>query len=261
MLRHMRKSLVLLCMLAGCDQPLDAEGQRLALAGDGASTALEGSFKAGWVIAPAADASDEAIEAAKVIVNTVFGLCASAGDQPHGLSIWFNGHCGVPFTDLRFEGGLAVSAAEGTLHIGFDRLQLPSLYLSGIVDFTRLPDGSIAWEYGHLSASVGGHDFTLDGGGTARYSGDRVRWDGAGKFASDEVTAAFVASDVERSLVGGCWPDRGTLTVTMTVVDVTRTLVYHYGGDRGVRVDYKGQTVDHDLPDRDCVGTGVLSFL
>ena len=70
----------------------------------------------------------------------------SAADVPHGLSIRFNGRCGVPFTDLRFEGGLSVAAAAGTLHIGFDDLQLPSLHLSGLVDFTRFPDGSIAWE-------------------------------------------------------------------------------------------------------------------
>jgi hypothetical protein len=256
----MRKSLVLFCVLSGCDSTLDAEGQRLALAGDGASTALEGSFKAGWVIAPAAEASDEAIEAAKVIVNTVFGLCASAADVPHGLALHFNGNCGVPFTDLRFAGGLSVAAAEGTLHIVFDQLQLPSVHLNGLVDFTQFPDGSLAWEYGKLAASLGGQDFTLDGAGTARYSGDRVRWDGAGKFTSDEVSAGFVASDVERSLVGGCWPDRGTLTVTMTVADVTRTLVYHYTGDRSVHADWKGRRVDHDLPDRDCLGTGTISF-
>jgi hypothetical protein len=252
----MRRILVILCTMVGCDNPLDAEGQRMALAGDGVSTALEGGFKAGWVIAPAFDASDEAaiLGAAKIVINTVFAVCASASDVPHGLSIWFNGNCGVPFSDLRFEGGLSIADADGTLHISFDQLHLPSVQISGLIDFTRFPDGSMAWEYGHLAASVADHDFTLDGSGTVKYSDDRtrVRYDGTGKFVSDEVSVSFVADGIERQLVGGCWPGQGTLTITLTVLDVTRTQVIHYTGDRKVHLDDKGRSLDHDLPDRDC---------
>lgn len=252
MQRHL---LVMLCIVSGCDGALDAEGQKMALAGDGVSTTLEGSFKAGWVIAPAADLSDGALDAVKVIVNTVFGLCASAGEvAPHGLSIRFNGNCGIPFSDLRFEGGLSFSEGDGSLHIDFDHLQVPSLQLSGLIDFTQLPDGSIAWEYGHLTANVADQTFTLDGSGSATYSSDRtsVRYDGAGKFTSDEVSVSFVADGIVRQLIGGCWPGQGSLTITLTALGVTRTQTIHYTGDRGVHLDDRGRTLDHDLPDRDC---------
>src|SRR3989442_11296382 len=108
-----------------CGSALGADGKRKALAGDGVSAGLEASFKAGWVITPAQDASSDAIEAVKAVVNTVFSLCASAREPSppaRGLDIRFNGNCGVPFTDLRFEGGLAIETVDTTLQIGFDRL-------------------------------------------------------------------------------------------------------------------------------------------
>jgi hypothetical protein len=254
----MQRHLVMLCMsmLAGCGSGLDAEGERMALAGDGVSTTLEGSFKAGWVVAPAARLSDEALDTTRTIVNTVFGLCASASDvAPRGLSIRFNGLCGIPFSDLRFEGGLSFSERDGSLHIAFDQLHLPSVYISGLIDFTQLPDGSIAWEYQHVSAEVAGHSFTLDGSGSARYSDDRtsVRYDGAGTLTSDEVSVSFVADGIVRQLIGGgCWPGQGSLTVTLSAFGVTRTQVFHYTGHRGVKLDDRGRKLDHDLPDRDC---------
>src|SRR5262249_6682491 len=125
----MRPALVILCTLCGCEPTLDEEGRKMAVAGDGVSTGLEAGFKAGWVVSPAAEADQEAISITKDIINDVFGLCAQASSLPHGLDIRFNGNCGVPLTDLRFEGGLSVEVSEGTLAIAFAHLQLPSIVL------------------------------------------------------------------------------------------------------------------------------------
>src|SRR5262245_28821921 len=201
--------LVLVCALAtmGCDPDLDAEGQKLALAADGASTGLEASFKAGWLLAPAAQPNDDAIDATRILLNTLFGLCASAEEPAapaRGLFITFSGRCGVPLTDLRFRGGLGfeVTALEGggsPLAIVFENLEVPSVALDGRAELTTLPDGALAWQFDRMQFRIGDHRFALDGGGSVVYSSDRtsVRFDGAGRFTADVLSVAYVADGIE----------------------------------------------------------------
>jgi hypothetical protein len=256
--------LMLVCALAtlGCDPDLDAEGQKLALAADGVSTGLEASFKAGWLLAPAAQPNADAIDATRIILNTLFGWCASA-EEPvlpaRGLYITFSGRCGVPLTDLRFKGGLGfeVSPVEGggsTLAIVFTNLEVPSVALDGRAEFTTLPDGAFAWQFAQMRFKLGNHHFGLDGAGSVLYSSDRtsVRFDGAGRFASDVSSVAWVADGIERRMLAGCWPERGTLTVSINVLGKERVMIYHYTGDREVRLDDRGRILSHELPDREC---------
>ncbi|MSP62911.1 MAG: hypothetical protein EXR72_21770 [Myxococcales bacterium] len=259
---------LLFCTLVGCGEPpLDEEGERLAHSSALLASALESTFAASSLVAEVGfdNADHAAIDATASTINRVFGTCVTAARSPDpavGMRFHFSGRCGIPFTSFQFRGDLAVDALRDesgrTLHVGFDRLELPSVKLDGKLDLSTLPDRTFAYDIAHLAVDVGDRHTTFDGRGTATYSGDRtsVLFSGTGVLTLDEATFSFVADRIERRYIGGCYAQGGTLALSIAVSPLGKvfTSTLHFTDDREVHLDYKGRTRDYQLPDRSCRG-------
>ncbi len=263
---HKRHWLIFVVAVAGCgDPPVDPQGQALASAAARATTTVESAAGATTVLssvdiaAPDPAALDDAIEA----INLLLGSCVHAERAPApslGIDLQFaDGGCELPLTSLDLAGGMDARVTDGPdgrrLDVTFRKLELASLALDGALSITR-GDGTSSYRFDHLQATFGDRTITLDGSGSSRvtWSG-RLVFSGDGAIATEEGMVAFRATDVERGL-RDCYPSAGAIEVSATIGGEQVKATLRFDGDSAdsgkVYLDYRGRTVEYQLPARAC---------
>lgn len=259
--------LAALPMLAGCTEPLDAEGQAAAAAAATVTGGLEATCTTGSLLTKvdlSRGANREAAEAAARVINDVFGKCVQAEvlqSPAVGVKVSFPGGCGIPLTTLRFAGSLTVAFLEQggatTLSLQLAELQLLDYYLDGELALTA-SQGAFSYVVTKLRVRAQGEDVLLDGRG--RLSSvelhTAVEFDGTGMLTRDGTTIGFIAEKVVRDY-DDCYPESGRVTVERTGSDgVPRRLTITFSDDSEdagtVELSYGGVTREWDLPARAC---------
>ena len=168
----------------------------------------------------------ETFQLAGAVINATFHGCAVAtplAGGRSGLRVQFAAAgCGLPDTGARFRGALALElpalGGVGEYRVAFERFAVGGdLLLDGSAAVRFVDRSRLSYRLEGLGASVAGHTLTLDSRGdlTSGRAHTVATFDAVGSVTLDGVARALDVRELQRDLVGDCYPQRGAVTLDL----------------------------------------------
>ena len=223
---------------------------------------------------PLGQLPEEAVQVAEVAINELLSSCVTAEaitEGGTGLSLEFSASgCGIPETKVLLKGGLSfqTEATEetDTWGVAFDSFEVAGVEVDGAIEATILQGEKLDYEIDALQVASSSRDIEVDSAGslTTNSAHTRVTFDGQGALVLDGDTFAVEVDNIDRSFITDCFPETGTIRVTITPAEgeaFDATLAFEDDAlgldsdDSGlVRVTLKGEEHVAKLPSRNCTG-------